>query len=78
VIVGGELLLGRDLPFDLTIHLAVSSSARARRTDTGWQWTLPAFDRYDADVSPAAVADVVIRMNDDRHPAARGLATGSG
>jgi hypothetical protein len=78
VIVGGELLLGRDLPFDLTIHLAVSSSARARRTDAGWQWTLPAFDRYDADVSPAAVADVVIRMNDDRHPAARGLATGSG
>lgn len=71
VIVGGELLLGRGLPFDVTIHLAMSRAGRARRTDAEWQWTLPAFDRYDADVRPANTADIVIRMDDARHPAIR-------
>jgi hypothetical protein len=72
VLVSGELLLGRGLPFDFTIHLSVSPAARARRTDADWQWTLPAFDRYDAEVRPADTADVVIRVDDPRHPALRG------
>jgi hypothetical protein len=71
VSVSGELLLGRGLPFDVTIHLAMSAAGRARRTERDQQWTLPAFDRYDTDVRPADVADIVIRMDDPRHPAIR-------
>lgn len=71
VIVSGELLLGRGLPFDVTIHLAMSGAGRARHTDAARQWTLPAFDRYDADVRPVELADVVIRVDDPRHPAIR-------
>jgi hypothetical protein len=69
VLVAGPLLLGRGLPFDMTIHLALTPGARARRTEAQWQWTLPAFDRYDDEVTPADVADVVLRMDDPRHPA---------
>lgn len=69
VAVSGQFLLGLGLPFDVTVHIAVSSAARARRTDADLQWTLPAFDRYDADAAPTAQADVVIRWDDPRHPA---------
>jgi hypothetical protein len=69
LIVSGELLLGLGLPFDLTVHLAMSAQARARHTATDLAWTLPAFDRYDVEVMPAAQADVVVRLNDPRHPA---------
>jgi hypothetical protein len=71
VLVSGELLLGRGLPFDVTIHLAMSAAGRARRTDDTWQWTLPAFDTYDARVRPLDTADIAIRVNDPRHPAVR-------
>ena len=71
LVVTGPLLLGLGLPFEVTVHLAVSSPARARRTDASWAWTLPAFDRYDAEVRPAELADVVIRLDDPRHPALR-------
>jgi hypothetical protein len=73
LVVSGALLLGLGLPFDLAVHLAMSPGARRRRTPPAEQWTLPAFDRYDADVNPVAIADVVIRLDDPRHPAARGL-----
>jgi hypothetical protein len=69
VIVSGELLLGRDLPFDVTIHLAVGTAARTRRTPDEWAWTLPALDEYDRAVDPAGIADVVVRLDDPRHPA---------
>jgi hypothetical protein len=72
VIVAGELLLGRDLPFELTIHLAMSAAGRERRTDPDRQWTLPALRRYDEDVRPADTADIVVRLDDPRHPAIRG------
>jgi hypothetical protein len=71
IMVAGELLLGRQLPFDRTIHLAVDSAARKRRTPPDWQWTLPAHDAYDRDVQPTRVADIVVRWNDPRHPALR-------
>jgi hypothetical protein len=71
VLVSGELLLGRGLPFDFTIHLSMSAAGRARRTDARWRWTLPAFDHYDTEVRPAELADVVIRVDDPRHPAVR-------
>ena len=69
VIVAGELLLGRGLDFDLTVHLALSSAARTRRTACDWTWTLPAHDRYDADVEPGSVAGLVVRWDDPLHPA---------
>lgn len=74
LIVSGEFLLGSELPFDRTIHLAMSPAARARRTSPINAWTLAAFDRYDARVRPADIADLVIKLDDARHPAVRGLA----
>lgn len=69
LIVSGELLLGRALPFDVTIHLALGAAARARRTASDCAWTLPAFEAYDRDVDPVGTADVVVRVDDPRHPA---------
>jgi hypothetical protein len=69
VLVAGGLLLGRGLAFDHTIHLSVSPSARRRRTEPDWQWTLGAFDDYDAVVDPVAIADVVVRYDDPARPA---------
>lgn len=73
VIISGGLLLGRELPFDVTIHLVVSGAGRTRRTAGDQQWTLPAYERYDADVRPTELADIVIRMDDPLHPAVQGL-----
>lgn len=69
VIVDGPLLLGGGLPFDLAIHLLLSPGALARRTAERERWTLPAFARYAEEVAPAAFADVVVRLDDPRHPA---------
>ena len=69
LLVCGELLLGTGLDFDLVLHLAVSRSARKRLVPDERRWTLPAFDRYEIDVDPAGLADVVIRYDDPRHPA---------
>ncbi|MEV1332371.1 uridine kinase [Micromonospora costi] len=69
VLVSGPLLLGGGLPFDLTVHLALSPAALRRRTDPGDAWTLPAFERYATEVGPASFADVVVRFDDPRHPA---------
>jgi hypothetical protein len=69
VLVSGALLLGGGLPFDLTIHLALSPAALARRTPPDGQWTLPAFARYEQEVTPAGFADVVVRLDDPRRPA---------
>jgi hypothetical protein len=73
LLVSGTFLLGLGLPFDLSVHLAVSPAARKRRTPRDEAWTLPAFDRYDAEVEPGDLADVVVRLDDPRHPAVRGL-----
>ncbi|SDM12438.1 nucleoside/nucleotide kinase family protein [Streptomyces wuyuanensis] len=69
LVVHGPLLLGHWFPFDLTVHLRLSSGALRRRTDAGEQWTLPAFERYEREVSPSESADVVVRADDPRHPA---------
>jgi hypothetical protein len=69
IIVSGPLLLGGGLPFDLTIHLTLTEAALARRTAADEQWTLPAFARYADEVAPASFADIVIRLDDPRHPA---------
>ncbi|AEV86179.1 uridine kinase [Actinoplanes sp. SE50] len=69
VLVSGPLLLGSGLPFDFTVHLAVSPAALDRRTTSDDRWTLPAFVRYADEVAPETFADVVVRLDDPRHPA---------
>ncbi len=69
VLVSGALLLGAGLPFDVTVHLAVSAAALDRRTEPESRWTLPAYARYDDEVDPASFADVVVRLEDPRRPA---------
>ncbi|AUG82089.1 uridine kinase [Kitasatospora sp. MMS16-BH015] len=69
VLVDGPLLLGRWLPWDLTVHLMLSPAALARRTPADQQWTLPAFARYAAETDPAGEADLTVRCDDPRHPA---------
>lgn len=69
VLVSGALLLGGGLPFDLTIHMVLSTRALARRTARADAWALPAFARYEEEVAPSAFADVVVRVDDPRRPA---------
>lgn len=69
LLVDGPLLLGRGLPFDLTVHARLTSQALRRRTPPDQVWTLPAYDRYEEEVDPAGVADVVICSDDPRRPA---------
>ncbi|MFC0004400.1 nucleoside/nucleotide kinase family protein [Micromonospora siamensis] len=69
VLVSGAFLLGGGLPFDVTVHLALSPAALARRTGEDLRWTLPAFARYADEVAPASFADVVVRADDPRRPA---------
>jgi hypothetical protein len=69
VVLDGAILLGRGLPFDYVVHLWMSPGALERRTEPGRRWTLPAFARYAAEAAPARVADMVVRVDDPRHPA---------
>ena len=69
LIADGELLLGRGLPFELTVHLSLSDGALRRRLPEDEHWALPAFARYADEVRPAEVADVLVRADDPRHPA---------
>jgi hypothetical protein len=70
VVVNGWFLLGGRLPFELTVHVALSPAARRRRVppaDAARE--LPAWDRYDVEVRPVEAADIVVRADDPRHPA---------
>lgn len=69
LLVSGSFLLGRDLPFEYTVHLDLSPAALARRTTQQETWTLPAFARYRDVVDPAGTADLTVRADDPRHPA---------
>jgi len=69
LLVVGELLLGAGLSFDVVLHADLSRQARKRRTPDEHHWTLPAFDRYDIDVDPAAWAHLLLRWDDPAHPA---------
>jgi hypothetical protein len=68
VIVDGVLLLGRGLPAELTVHLALSAAAMVRRGVLEWQ--LPAFAAYDDEVAPSKICNVLVRAEDPRRPAA--------
>jgi hypothetical protein len=69
LIADGELLLGRGLPFELTVHLSLSAGALRRRLPVDEHWALPSYERYSHEVNPAEVADVLVRADDPRHPA---------
>jgi hypothetical protein len=69
LLLDGALLLGRGLPFDFTAHFWLSLAALARRTAPDDAWTLPAYERYESEADPLNTADVVVRMDDPRHPA---------
>jgi hypothetical protein len=75
ILLDGALLLGRGLPFDLIIHLSLSAAALARGTAAEDAWTLPAYARYEDEAQPTRTADIVVKMDDPRHPA---LVTGLG
>ncbi|MFF0544357.1 hypothetical protein ACWEVD_21165 [Nocardia thailandica] len=49
LVLAGPMLLGRDLPFDLTVELAVSEAALRRRTPAAEAWTLPALAAHRAE-----------------------------
>jgi hypothetical protein len=68
-ILSGPFLLGRGLPLDLVVHLDLSAAALTRRTPEPLAWTLPAYARYAREIGPVALADVVVRLDDPRHPA---------
>jgi hypothetical protein len=69
LLLSGALLLGTGLPLDLVVHLEMSPAALARRTAAADRWTLPAYRRYADEVDPPMLADVVVRVDDPRHPA---------
>jgi len=69
LVVDGELLLGRWFDVELTVHLTVRPATLARRLGPHDAWMLPAFARYEQEVAPQDVADVVVRVDDPRHPA---------
>lgn len=69
LLVDGPLLLGAGLPFDRTAHLWLPGGSLARHTAEEDRWTLPAFDRYSAEVGPERLADHVIRVDRPGHPA---------
>ncbi|MEV7971928.1 uridine kinase [Cellulomonas sp. NPDC089187] len=68
LLLAGELLLGRWLPTDLTVHLALRPDMLARRLPTDQHWQLAADTRYRAEVDPEATADVVIRVDHAHRP----------
>lgn len=72
VLVDGVFLLRPQLAtgFDVTVHLRLSPAARRRRVAADdARRELPAYDRYDAEVAPAAVADLVVLWDDPARPA---------
>jgi hypothetical protein len=69
LVLDGELLLGRGLPFDCSVHLSLSPAALRRRTPEADAWSLPAFERYHATARPMDTADFAVRVDDPAHPA---------
>jgi hypothetical protein len=67
LVLDGELLLGRGLPFDCAVHLWLSPAALRRKLSD--PWALPAFERYHSTVHPLDRADLAVRVDDPAHPA---------
>ncbi|MGI5995633.1 MAG: uridine kinase [Saccharomonospora viridis] len=71
MVLNGELLLGRGLPAELTVHLWLSPDALRRRLPEESHWALPTYVRYEREVLPTESADVVVRVDAPRRPALR-------
>lgn len=69
LLLDGAFLLGRELAFDVSVHLSMSVAALARRTPADDAWTLPAYERYAAEIGPVQRADLVVRVDDPLRPA---------
>jgi hypothetical protein len=69
LLLSGDLLLGAGLALDFVVHLELSDGALDRRTPEAQRWTIDAYRRYADEVGPAALADVVVRLDDARRPA---------
>jgi hypothetical protein len=69
LLLDGALLLGRGLPFDLSVHLWLSPGALQRKIAAEERWTLPAYARYDREADPAGTADLVVRVDHPDRPA---------
>lgn len=69
LLLDGALLLGRGLPFDLTVHLRLSEAALARKVPEEERWTLPAYARYERETEPDHTADLVVRVDHPDRPA---------
>ena len=67
LLVDGVFLLGRGLPAELSVHVALSPGALRRRGVQEWQ--LPAFAEYDERERPGEVCDVLVRAEDPARPA---------
>jgi hypothetical protein len=68
VIVAGGLMLGRGLPFDVTVHLQMSAAALDRHTAAEQRWMLAAYARYERENDPSG-ADVLVRADHPERPA---------
>ncbi|WP_113702554.1 uridine kinase [Nonomuraea lactucae] len=73
LLLDGTLLLGRGLPFDLSVHLWLSEAALARGSHEDERWRLPAYARYEREARPGENADIVVRAD---HPNRLGLQIG--
>jgi hypothetical protein len=69
LLVPGALLQGVGLAFDVVLHVRVAPAARRRLVDDELAWTLPAYQRYDDEVDPAALADAVVLADHPDRPA---------
>jgi hypothetical protein len=69
VVVSGSGLLGRGLSFDVAVHLTASAAALRRRLPDDALWLVDALQRYDEERAPRDAADLVVRVEDPRHPA---------
>jgi hypothetical protein len=69
LLLDGELLLGRGLDLDLAVHLWLSPPALQRRIPPESRWALDAYLRYEHEVRPHEVADVVVRVDHPDNPA---------
>ena len=69
LLVPGSLLQGVGLAFDVVVHLRVAPAARRRLVPAEDAWVLPAYDRYDDEVDPVALADAVVLADHPDRPA---------
>jgi hypothetical protein len=67
LLLDGVLLLGRGLPVELTVHVALSAAALRRRGVPEWQ--VAAHAAYDAEVRPRECCDLLVLAEDPARPA---------